>query len=227
MKMANPDEKILSFNDVVLRRSDLDILSGPHFLNDRIIEFYLSYLSTVHPSPAILLVPPSVSFWISNCPDTESLKEFLEPLKLPDRNLVIFPVNDNTHVGLAEGGTHWSSLVFYRGANTFFHHDSNRGSNKQFARQLYKVVAPFLSGEDAMFREFSAETPQQSNGYDCGIFVLAVARIICQWFETAGTKNRDELWLSDVKEIVPGLVTHLREEVLVLITRFMAEKETR
>ena len=70
---------ILSYNDVVLRRSDLDILSGPRFLNDRLIEFYFSYLTSCYPSPYISLVPPSIAFWIMNCPDTRSLRDFIEP----------------------------------------------------------------------------------------------------------------------------------------------------
>ncbi|XP_073141101.1 NEDD8-specific protease 1 isoform X2 [Henckelia pumila] len=49
MESTSLDEKILSYNDVVLRRSDLDVLSGPYFLNDRIIEFYFSYLTSCYP----------------------------------------------------------------------------------------------------------------------------------------------------------------------------------
>ena len=95
MEKSAADEKILSYNDVVLRRSDLEILSGPYYLNDRIIEFYFSLLSSSHPSQDILLVPPSIAFWITNCPDVCGLKDFLEPLKFPDKKLVIFPVNSN------------------------------------------------------------------------------------------------------------------------------------
>ncbi|CAL1392928.1 unnamed protein product [Linum trigynum] len=39
-RSAATDEIIPSYNDDVLRRSDLRILSGPRFLTDRIIEFY-------------------------------------------------------------------------------------------------------------------------------------------------------------------------------------------
>ncbi|GMI70946.1 hypothetical protein like AT5G60190 [Hibiscus trionum] len=80
------DEIILSYNDVVLRRSDLEILSGPYYLNDRIIEFYFRLLSSSHPSQDILLVSPSIAFWITNCPDVDDLKGFFEPLKLSDKN---------------------------------------------------------------------------------------------------------------------------------------------
>ncbi|XP_018454351.1 NEDD8-specific protease 1 [Raphanus sativus] len=223
--MANTwgDDKILSYNDVVLRRSDLDILNGPNFLNDRIIEFYLSYLSTLHTSPTISLIPPSIAFWISNCPDPESLKDFMKPLRLLDSELVILPVNDNLNVELAEGGLHWSLLVYYKEANSFFHHDSFMGSNRWNARQLYRAVSPFVSDGDAAYRECS-DSPQQKNGYDCGVYLLANAQVICKWFSSGGVKNRDELWLGDVKETVPDVANHLREEILGLIKRLMSEK---
>ncbi|KAL1208582.1 NEDD8-specific protease 1 [Cardamine amara subsp. amara] len=224
MENTSGDDKILSYNDVVLRRSDLDILNGPIFLNDRVIEFYLSYLSTVHTSPTISLIPPSIAFWISNCPDTESLKDFMKPLMLSDKDLVIFPVNDNGNVELAEGGLHWSLLVYYREANTFSHHDSFMGVNRWSAKQLFEAVSPFVSNGDAAYSECT-DTPKQKNGYDCGVYLLAVAQVICQWFSSGGMKNRDELWFTDVKKTVPDLVNHLREEILGLIKRLMCESE--
>ncbi|CAH8333801.1 unnamed protein product [Eruca vesicaria subsp. sativa] len=223
MGYSSDDDKILSYNDVVLRRSDLDILNGPNFLNDRVIEFYLSYLSTVHTSPTISLIPPSIAFWISNCPDTESLKDFIKPLSLLDSDLLIFPVNDNTNVEQAEGGLHWSLLVYYKESNSFFHHDSLMGLNKWSAKQLFKAVSPFVSDGDAIYRECS-DMPQQKNGYDCGVYLLAVAKVICQWFSSGGVKDRDELWFTDVKETVPDLVNHLREDILGLIRSLMSEK---
>ncbi|KAI3937340.1 hypothetical protein MKW98_001911 [Papaver atlanticum] len=106
------DDKILSYNDVVLRRSYLGILRGQEFLNDRIIEFYFSYLDSGCSSQDILLVPPSISFWITNCPFPDSLKDFGEPLKLPEKRVIIFSINNNTDVSQAQGGTHWSLLAY-------------------------------------------------------------------------------------------------------------------
>ncbi|CAN6863018.1 unnamed protein product, partial [Brassica oleracea] len=169
------------------------------------------------------VIPPSIAFWISNCPDAESLKDFMKPLRLLDIDLVILPVNDNLNVELAEGGLHWILLVYYKETNSFFHHDYFMGANQWNARQLYKAVSPFVSDGDAAFRE-CGDTPQQKNGYDCGVHLLAIAQVICKWFSSGGMKNRDELWLSDVKETVPNVVNNFREEILGLIRRLMSEK---
>ncbi|KAJ0084264.1 hypothetical protein Patl1_30780 [Pistacia atlantica] len=188
------DEKILSYNDVVLRQSDLGILSGPHFLNDRIIEFYFSYLSSCH-SQDILLVPPSIAFWLMNCPDATSLKDFIEPLKLHEKKLVIFPVNDNDDVSIAEGGSHWSLLAYERNANVFVHHDSNHGMNKMRAKQLFKAVVGFIDDSS------SVSTANSEH------------------------KDKDDMWFSSVKErITPSAVAEMRKEILQLIKDLMARK---
>ncbi|CAN8301150.1 unnamed protein product [Cochlearia groenlandica] len=225
MGSNSDNDKILSYNDVVLRRSDLDILNGPIYLNDRLIEFYFSYLSTVHTSSStISLIPPSIAFWISNCPDKDTLKDFMKPVKLRDSDLVIFPVNDNANVELAEGGSHWSLLVYYKETNTFFHHDSLLGLNQRSTKHLFEAVSTYVcDGGDAAYRECS-DTPRQKNGYDCGVYVLAIAKVICEWFSLGGVKNREELWFSDVKETVPDLVNHLRQDVLEIIRKLMSEK---
>ncbi|XP_065868083.1 NEDD8-specific protease 1 [Euphorbia lathyris] len=229
MGRSGADKMILSYNDAVLRQSDLDILSGPFFLNDRIIEFYFSYLSSTYPSDDILLVSPSIAFWLSNCSDMESLKDFVEPLKLPEKKLVIFPVNNNDDVSLAEGGSHWSLLAFQRDANVFIHHDSYSATNKWHALQLYQAVVKFIGSSDAGARCQYVErtdSPQQVNGYDCGLYVIAVARAICEWNQRCDEKNRDGLWFAVVKEQVnPAVVAAMRNEILSLIRSLMNSNE--
>lgn len=220
MGRTSADEKILSFNDVVLRQYDLDILGGPHYLNDRIIEFYFSYLSSEYPSDDILLVPPSISYWATNCPDIESLKDFVAPLNLHERNLVIFPVNDNIDVTVSEGGSHWSLLSFERNANLFVHHDSSNGFNSNHAKRLYTSVLPYMKDPNttssARYLECT-NTPRQINGYDCGLYVTATAKSICHWYKSSEQKTED-LWFSIVKELVsPLAVSQMRLEVINLI----------
>ncbi|CAI0545381.1 unnamed protein product [Linum tenue] len=238
-RSAAADEIILSYDDAVLRQSDLRILSGPRFLNDRIIEFYFSYLSSSSssfPSEDVLLVPPSITFWISNCPDADSLSEFAQPLKLPERKIVLFPVNDNDDVEVAEGGSHWSLLAYHSGRNVFVHHDSLGGMNKRPARRLYSVLAK-LMGKDAAAAEYRehADSPLQQNGYDCGLFVIATARAICSWYDEHLKRTglngdvaagEEELWFSAVKEqVTKESAGKLRSEIRDLITSLMERRK--
>ncbi|PIN01402.1 Sentrin-specific cysteine protease (Ulp1 family) [Handroanthus impetiginosus] len=224
MSRATADEKILSYNDVVLRRSDLDILSGPYFLNDRIIEFYFSYLTSCYSSEDILLVPPSIAFWIKECPDVASLKDFVEPLHLSQKKLIIFPINDNADVSMAEGGSHWSLLAFERNANVFVHHDSSGGINGAHAKRVYRTVVSYIASSDAKYVECSS-TPKQVNGYDCGLYVTAIARAICDWYQSDGLKNLEDLWFSTIKEqITPSFVSKMRNDMLELVRSLMAKQ---
>ncbi|CAJ1979365.1 unnamed protein product [Sphenostylis stenocarpa] len=226
MKKSEADEKILSYNDVVLRRSDLDILSGPYFLNDRIIEFYFSYIPSCYSSHDILLIPPSIAFWIMQCPVVETLGDFIEPLHLPDKPLVLFPINDNEDVDRAEGGSHWSLVAYYRKANVFVHHDSCSSMNSAPAKKLYEAVAGYMgfsgSASEASFLECT-NSPMQDNGYDCGLYVTAIARVICNWYVNHKHTDSDDLWFSAVKELVtPPVVASMRGEILALIRDLMA-----
>nr|GEY27567.1 NEDD8-specific protease 1 [Tanacetum cinerariifolium] len=196
MPKTSADEIILSYNDCVLRQSDLAILNSPSYLNDRIIEFYFSYLSSCHPSEHILLVPPSIAYWTMNCPDTDSLKEFLQPLNLPSKKLIIFPVNDNDDVAAAGGGSHWSLLAYEKTTNVFVHHDSLGSSNQYDAKRLYESLIPHM----------------------------AIAKEICKWFDS-NEEGNDHLWFSRVKEQVNALtVPGLRSEILELIKDLREKK---
>ncbi|KAG1365710.1 NEDD8-specific protease 1 [Cocos nucifera] len=221
LSKSNADEKILSYGDVVLRRSDLDILRGPYDINDRLIEFFFAYLS---PPDPVLLFSPSVSFWLSNCPDPVSLSEAAGPLKLHLRDLVLFTINNNSDVTAAEGGTHWSLLVYYRGTNKFVHHDSSRGMNRWHAESLFEAVKGFI-GDGGEARYVEGFAPQQSHGYDCGLYVMAIARVVCDWFREAEVKDEGESWFSALKEEVDAaVVAELRGELLRLILGLMETK---
>lgn len=86
------DEKVLSYGDVLLRRSDVELLEGPHYLNDQIIEFFFSYLTANltdnSNSSRLLLVGPAITYWILHCPDKQSLNDAITPLQLHNREVL-------------------------------------------------------------------------------------------------------------------------------------------
>lgn len=259
------DEDVATYDGITIKKSDLDSLQEANYLSDNVIGFYFSYLSSIIQSTDIFLVSPSLSFLLATLPPfDESYKALIEPLKLPEKQLIIFTVNDGQ-------GIHWSLLVYHRGTNTFIHHDSIKGQHRSYAYNFYETMKWFVGrsissllfgspslGAKIMIKKrkkkmkkkytaksnynwnlalmstiFEVEylacddgplfhdacfTPQQSNTYDCGLYVMAIARAICEWYLN-GPRNIDELWFSDLKKRVDPASVELgmRGEVLRLI----------
>ncbi|GAB4836986.1 hypothetical protein Ancab_001900 [Ancistrocladus abbreviatus] len=231
------EAKVLNYKGIIIRRSDTEILRCSCYLNDRLIEFYFRYLSSICGTEDILLVSPSVSFCLANATDLGSLKELVEPLSFEERKLVFFAVNDNNDVSVDEDEAHWSLLVYYRTMHTFVHHDSLGGINNWHARRLYEAVKGFMGNggsanlvrksarrrnrehkkriktsmaqgpADACFTEIF--TPQQSNGYDCALYVMMIADVICEWY-LARFNTKSLFWLSALEKRVTDSYVELR-----------------
>ncbi|KAI3435908.1 hypothetical protein D9Q98_001966 [Chlorella vulgaris] len=199
---------MLSYGDVKLQASDVALLDGPHWLNDQIIGFHFEYLAReVHPTQnEMLLVPGNSTFLLSNL-GREGLPVVLKPLGFP-KQLVLFAINDNPDVTEAEGGSHWSLLAYSAASNTFRHYDSLSGSNLAAAQRVFQAAK--LPG--STFREQPA--PQQRNGHDCGMYVLALAQLLCRRLAEHGQRTS---WEVTTDAVTPAGVAALRQEVLQLI----------
>ncbi|KAJ4807586.1 NEDD8-specific protease 1 [Rhynchospora pubera] len=226
------DDRIVSYGDATLVRSDLAILRGPYYLNDRLIHFFFTHLELgCDEGDNILLVPPSLAFLIAHFPGpSSSLADVVAPLALSRRKLVLFPVNDNPDVTLAEGGSHWSLLVCHVPSRLFAHHDSSGRLNSPHARHLFHSLNPFfISPQD--FRYIEGPTPMQTNGYDCGLYVMAIARCVCQWYYQGKNKAPDddkENWFAVLSDqLYANKVHELRGELLSLVFSLMTETESK
>ncbi|ERM97931.1 hypothetical protein AMTRI_Chr06g195410 [Amborella trichopoda] len=220
MEATEGNEKVLSYEDVILRKSDLDILQGPYFLNDCIIEFYFAYLSSSLPQD-ILLVPPCISFWIMSCTDKQGLEPFVNPLKLQSRNLVIFPINDNDDVSMAEGGSHWSLLVYIRKKNAFLYFDSMMGCNEWHAVKLYRAVNVLMGGQSVSAKFVEGKTLQQKNGYDCGVHTLVVAEAFCCWYYG---NNEEDFDNALERQVTANIVGEMRRKILSIILHLIDKR---
>jgi sentrin-specific protease 8 len=96
-------------------------------------------------------------------------------------------VNDNLDVERAEGGSHWSLLVFHRrgqdgnSSDSFHHYDSAGAMNIRAAEALASAVGPCIGASHTAAMAVShapTSAPRQQNGYDCGLYVLAAANAI-------------------------------------------------
>lgn len=108
--------------------------------------------------------------------------------------------------------------MFDRQAGSFLHYDSLSSANDSHARELAERIAPALGdlrGARRVPRRSSADAtdaaplappkfvsptcPQQDNGYDCGVYVLAVAAALAELLVREGTLRRAGAALSKVK----------------------------
>jgi sentrin-specific protease 8 len=173
-----PASRNLLIGDVSLCREDLALLVPPRWINDQIIAgaFELFRTRTAPADDRWLAVGPSEAFMMAQLDDPTQLHALFAPLKLADRTLVLFPVSDHDEPEVV-GGVHWSLLCFYRqqGADAFYHFDSLAGINKLPAERLAKRVAPLLATR--VTSVVHAPTPQQQNGYDCGMYTIRIGEI--------------------------------------------------
>lgn len=168
------DRKILSFNDIVIRQSDLDCLRPRQWLNDVVIEFYLQYLSSDAPAESrdILYVPPSTTYLMLHG-GLELARSVADSLHVGEYSTLFFALNNSTNPGSLYGGTHWSSLVVDVAHEKCMHYDSSIGINDEPAKAFASVLSTILA---CTFRfEQVINFPQQNNSYDCGLYCICVA----------------------------------------------------
>lgn len=162
---------ILNFKDTLLHQSDVELLNGPHWLNDNIITFYFEYLekAAYKGEKDLLFISPEVVQCLKAAKKCE-LQIFLDPLAAKQRKFIFLALN-NCEIMDKAGGSHWSLLVYSQPEETFFHFDSFRGSNYNQAGKLAGKLLSYLSPNGTGdFVEY--DCLQQQNSYDCGIFVL-------------------------------------------------------
>ncbi|XP_043275985.1 sentrin-specific protease 8-like [Venturia canescens] len=217
------DKVELSYYDCLLRKHDLDLLRGSHWLNDALIGFYFEYLQHKHDDSRegkreILFISPELT-QLLKLTEPQDYALFLEPLNAKECNYVLFPLNDCESRDAA-GGSHWSLLVFSKKEKTSFHLDSCKGVNRKIALQFTNSIMDyFLGSSNTNFVEMP-NCPQQDNGYDCGLFALCFAAIILQQVDKVSGVEKCKF------DGVRSLVRTKRNELLDLIHGLGATKQT-
>ena len=171
------------FSSQTIYREDVERVADGVWLNDSLLNLYYLYLENIVQKEdcKMLFMAPSTSFWVQMCNSDHDVSEAVNELDLKNKQLIFIPVNDCSNVDCG-GGSHWSLLVYHRRIkNTFYAYDScnqyNLKSAKQLAHKLSRHITPGI--KDAPVVE-SRPSPQQSNGYDCGCYVLAMTHYLAE-----------------------------------------------
>ena len=170
--MAMADQTVLNYHNSLLRQSDVDLLKGNHWLNDRLIGFWLEYLENeVFSDNSVCFISPEVGQLIKLI-SPEEVALVLEELNLETKHYILIPVNDSISLD-SPGGFHWSLLVYSSATREFYHFDSMNRANEREAR---KIATNLNLSQPINF--YATDTLQQPNHWDCGIYVCCYAQFI-------------------------------------------------
>ena len=159
-----------------LKRRDLQTLSGTEFLNDEIINKYLTLILERNEADASLpeIYTCTTFMYTPTGIPTHTESWIKEDLRRKDQ--IIFPIHIASEV-------HWSLIVVETRTKTVNYFDSLERTRifhmspvtiKKFMEEYYKD-----RGETVIFRiRRRRDAPLQGNGYDCGVFLCQNAERI-------------------------------------------------
>lgn len=225
----------MSVGDLIVHPRDHELLCGPHWINDVIISFIFQYYRDEiykNQGSFVSYVPPDITQIIKMLDSEEEISSFVAPLRLDNKELIFFPINDNDQD--QAGGTHWSLLVFDKCQGRFLHYDSQEiGRNFEAARMVAIKLQSALDVKlksDNMTRSNRRtssnqqlivdddEFPKQENDYDCGLYVIMAVTILSELYRSPNCG----LSLSDIK---PQSIRFLRSEIRCMLERLWKQQQ--
>eukprot|EP00927_Polykrikos_kofoidii_P043934 TRINITY_DN38033_c0_g1_i1.p1 TRINITY_DN38033_c0_g1~~TRINITY_DN38033_c0_g1_i1.p1 ORF type:complete len:730 (-),score=131.64 TRINITY_DN38033_c0_g1_i1:562-2751(-) len=180
----------------------------------------------------VLLMDPATAFWLTAQDDPKHIEEARRALKLQDRQLMVCPINDSCDGSRADAGTHWALLVCWdqRGPSdgaSDFHKNANSGAFEEIAASRAFALfehyccydslgfssrySPSVTQARALASRLAGTNVQvsvgscakQTNGFDCGVYVLLFSEIIVASFLDALARRPASVF-SDASKLIDG-----------------------
>lgn len=176
-----------------LRLSELASLEAGKHVSDGVINFLIQQYSEELLGKGIhdtVLIDSDTSFFLSQGNTTGAME-------MCSNRIVIFPINSNEESYNPGGPSLWSVLVLDKWTKhgpRFIHYDSSGGANVPFAKQLATILNPFVPQGTSFFE---GSIHEQLDSSDCGLYFVAVARLICRWRASSELSKED--WDSDLQ----------------------------
>ena len=151
-------------------------------------------------------------------------------MKLAEKRLIFMALNDNADPQQAFGGSHWSLLVYDRNDDGFYHFDSagQHSGNIALAEDSARQFAVAFGEKQHRPRvKPVANSPRQTNGYDCGMFVLLCAENLADLFfrSPAEFSCHSEATMAHLRaRVTPDAVAQARKDFAHLIVNVWGGK---
>jgi sentrin-specific protease 8 len=204
----NHNRVVLSYNDSLLRESDLELLNEGNWLNDQLIAFVYEFFENElfkDEKHLFAFLNPSTVQYLKLCASLQEAEMcFLQPLELSSKEFIFFPLNNNRHAQ-KDGGSHWSLLVYNKSTSSFYYFDSMGSSNEEQTRSFFNKFKEFFKTTQFIKAE---NFPNQVNSSDCGVYVLGATELIAKHIK----KNKTQLneFNLDFSTLTPYFISDLR-----------------
>ncbi|XP_037915051.1 sentrin-specific protease 1-like [Hermetia illucens] len=178
-----PDDEVLTskFRMDITRR-DIKSLKNNKWLNDKIIEFYLKLIverskeSNFPNSPKVFAMNTFFATRLLNV-GYQSIKRWTRSVNIFDYDILLIPVHVNQN--------HWAISIIDFPNKTMKYYDSLGVPNAQILETLEEYLRnesmdkPQIPFDTSNFiKDAAANTPQQENANDCGVFSCSIAENI-------------------------------------------------
>lgn len=216
------DELVINYNDACIYGRDLKLMeSKTSWWNDACIHYQFERLQHSQTAAAnsatgtkpLLLDPAVVSFLMHQLDESEhdEILDFCRGYnQFANVDSILIPINDTHRLDNSEWhvpgqGTHWSllAIIFIKTEIVALHFDSMENSSNQIAAKqvankwyrVYSFACTIRSPPSSLCLDvMNCQTPQQENGYDCALHVLAVAQAIVTAKEDEVTSHSANVW---------------------------------
>ncbi|OBA21812.1 cysteine proteinase, partial [Metschnikowia bicuspidata var. bicuspidata NRRL YB-4993] len=175
-KARNTNERIVSDFSIDITVKDIQTLKDSSWLNDNVIDFYLNLVAARS---------TGIFCWTTHFFSTLKSKGYQgvarwakrKKVNLLEKDLVIVPINIMS--------THWALAVIDNQAKLISYYDSlaSRGNLKALqllSEYMSKESERLLMPQIAYTLHANVKTPQQQNGFDCGVFTCTVAKCLSE-----------------------------------------------
>ena len=184
-KNVNVNEKcLISCGGANLNQVDIESLEGKGLVTDEIILFFMQAILEYMKSQIgdkVSVVGPNVAYLIQKELDKRVIDSQKKEINQNDHDWVIYPINDKDDPEKGDGGSHWCLLVYNRSDNLFLYFDPIKGMNAKNAKALHLNIIDdnsYQSHDNAgrlchyLPPLVEVNCQRQTNGYDCGIFIM-------------------------------------------------------
>jgi len=200
--------------------NDMATLNDYEWIGDNIISFYFEYLQRemFQDCPEFLFLSPPTTQFIHLVSVEEGLT--LDQFDFKSKKVIFFPVNNCNDPSVAEGGSHWSLMVYHTNFGSFHHYDSMGTSNVKPAQIIAKRFHQLITAKQNSKLVFVNEKASfQKNLYDCGAYAMYNAREIARTIKSRTEDDKYEA-VKQIKEVGNEDLSNFRKDIKQIIMQF-------